>query len=65
MRKGKIVFLLVIYFALPLAAAAAVLLTDPSICIDPLLCASYFTGGIGITPFLSMHRGLGREHDER
>lgn len=49
MRKGKIVFLLVVYFALPLAAAAAVLLTDPSICVDQLLCVSYFIGVAGYT----------------
>ncbi|MGC9311906.1 MAG: ferric reductase-like transmembrane domain-containing protein, partial [Sediminispirochaetaceae bacterium] len=49
MRKGKIVFLLVIYFVLPLAAAAAVLLTDPGICVDPLLCVSYFIGVAGYT----------------
>ncbi len=49
MRKGKIVVLLLVYFALPLAAASAVLLVDPSICVDPLFCASYFIGVAGYT----------------
>jgi len=49
MRKGKIVVLLVVYFALPLVAAAAVLVTDPGLCVDALLCVSYFIGVAGYT----------------
>jgi len=49
MSRAKVFLLLILYFGLPIAATGIVLLSDPGLCPDPLLCAALCAGVSGYT----------------